>query len=154
MAYDYTTNVEITVSGTIAFQHIPSFTYRTILALLEGHALGSVETALDGEQKPEEQKPEDRTTPIGRTIRRLREIYRLSRKELAAAIGYSDEAVRMWETGENLPSRDAREELLTHFGIETFDLSEEDFAGIEKRRAAEIAEAARAPKKRPEEDAE
>ena len=136
MAYDYTTNVEITVSGTIAFQHIPSFTYRTILALLEGHALGSVETALDGEKEPE-----DKTTEIGRTIRRLREIYRLSRRELAMAIRYSDTAVKLWETGENLPSADAREALMTHFGIETLDIDEEDFARIEKRRAAEIAEA-------------
>ena len=150
MAYEYTADVQITVSGTITFRDIPSFTYKTILRLLEGYALGSVENTLDGEQKPEEQKPEDRTTEIGRTIQRLRKIYRLSRRELAMAIRYSDTAVKLWETGENLPSTDAREALMTHFGLDTLDLDEEDFAGIEKRRAAEIAEAARAPKKRQE----
>lgn len=146
MAYEYTTDVTITVSGSITFRDIPSFTYKTILALLEGHALGSVETALDAEPEPEAEpepaaEPEPELPEIARTIKRLREIYRLSRRELGDAIGYTSESVKLWEKGASKPSRDARDLLETHFGLETLDgLTEADFAEIAKRREREIAE--------------
>ena len=54
---------------------------------------------------------------IGRNIRRLRESYQLTQRELGAIAGVSDKAVSTWEKGIKEPRMGAIQRLADYFGI-------------------------------------
>ena len=63
---------------------------------------------------------------IANNIRRLREVYQLSQKDLALIAGVSDKAVSSWERGEREPRMGAIQKIADHFGITKSQLIEGD----------------------------
>lgn len=64
--------------------------------------------------------------PIGDNIKRLRTLYGLSQKELAAIAGVSDKAVSTWESGLKEPRMGVIQKIADHFGLKKSNLIEDN----------------------------
>lgn len=62
---------------------------------------------------------------IGENIKKLREKYNLSQKELGEIAGVSDKAVSTWENGLKEPRMGAIQKIADHFGILKSDIIED-----------------------------
>lgn len=62
---------------------------------------------------------------IAENIKKLREYYNLSQKELAEIAGVTNKAVSTWETGNNEPRMGAIQKISEHFHIKKSDIIED-----------------------------
>ena len=74
---------------------------------------------------------------IAENIKKLREYYNISQKELAKIAGVTDKAISTWETGNNEPRMGAIQKISEHFHIKKSDLIEDfgwkNFYGLVKK---------------------
>lgn len=63
---------------------------------------------------------------IGTNIKKLREMYQLSQKDLARIAGVSDKAVSTWENDIKEPRMGAISKMAAYFGIKKSNIIEED----------------------------
>lgn len=63
---------------------------------------------------------------IGDNIKRLRQIYDLSQKDLANIAGVTNKAVSAWETGVKEPRMGAIQKIADHFGFKKSNIIEKD----------------------------
>jgi len=63
---------------------------------------------------------------IGENIKRLRQIYDLSQKDLAEIAGVTDKAVSTWEIGVKEPRMGAIQKIADHFGFKKSNIIEDD----------------------------
>lgn len=72
---------------------------------------------------------------IAENIKKLREYYNISQKELAEIAGVTDKAISTWETGNNEPRMGAIQKISEHFHIKKSDIIEDsgwkNFYGIQ-----------------------
>lgn len=75
---------------------------------------------------------------IAENIKKLREYYNISQKELAQIAGVTDKAISTWETGNNEPRIGAIQKISEHFNIKKSDLIEDsgwkNFYGLKKQK--------------------
>jgi len=63
---------------------------------------------------------------IGENIKRLRQIYDLSQKDLAEIAGVTDKAVSTWEIGIKEPRMGAIQKIADYFGFKKSNIIEDD----------------------------
>jgi transcriptional regulator with XRE-family HTH domain len=63
---------------------------------------------------------------IGENIKRLRQMYDLSQKDLAEIAGVTDKAVSTWENGIKEPRMGAIQKIADHFGFKKSNIIEDD----------------------------
>jgi transcriptional regulator with XRE-family HTH domain len=63
---------------------------------------------------------------IGENIKRLREVYNLSQKDIAEIAGVTNKAVSSWETEDKKPKIETIEKIAYRFGLKKSNLIEED----------------------------
>jgi transcriptional regulator with XRE-family HTH domain len=63
---------------------------------------------------------------IGENIKKLREVYNLSQKDIAEIAGVTNKAVSSWETEDKKPKIGTIEKIAYRFGLKKSNLIEED----------------------------
>lgn len=71
---------------------------------------------------------------IGANIKRLRELFDLTQKDLADIAGVTDKAVSTWETGLKEPRMGTIQKIADHFGIQKSNIIEENGMDIYARQ--------------------
>ena len=78
---------------------------------------------------------------IAENIKKLREYYNISQKELAQIAGVTDKAISTWETGTYEPRIGAIQKIAEHFNIKKSDLIEDlgwkNFHGLKNNDSTE-----------------
>lgn len=98
----------VTITGNIQFENIPIETYNKLIAILDG--LNKPEMPAEAPSKPPHGRSE-LLIAFGKKLRAARTEDKLSRKELAAMIGYSPTTIGTWEIGACTPSNLAVDNL-------------------------------------------
>ena len=101
----------VTITGSIQFENIPLETYNKLIAILDG-----LNTPEEVEKTPvpvvkAHPTRSEKLIEFGKKLRTAREEDKLSRKELAAMIGYAPVTIGTWEIGACTPSNLAVDNL-------------------------------------------
>lgn len=84
--------------------------------------IGPSAAAADGKAAP--------SLGIAANIKALRERFGVTQRELAEAVGVTENAVSKWETGYSVPRMGAIEKIATHYGVTIRSIVDDDGAGI------------------------